>query len=73
VRNTFNRPVRFAAVGVASTLVDVGVFTMFVAYLAVPPVIASVAGYSLGVVNGRSGMPASPSGRVSWRGLYLST
>ncbi len=47
----FVRPVRFAIVGVANTLVDVIVFTTVIATTTVSPVYANVAGYSAGIVN----------------------
>jgi putative flippase GtrA len=45
------RPIRFAVVGVANTLVDVAVFATLIASTATPPMIANVAGYSAGIVN----------------------
>jgi putative flippase GtrA len=45
------RPIRFAIVGVANTLVDFGVFATLIASTEVSPMIASVAGYSAGTVN----------------------
>lgn len=44
------RPFRFAAVGVANTLVDVGVFAALVA-ASVPVVAANAVGYAAGTLN----------------------
>jgi putative flippase GtrA len=51
VPDGFVRPIRFAIVGVANTLVDFGIFATLIASTAVSPMIASVAGYSAGTVN----------------------
>ena len=45
------RPVRFAVVGVANTIVDVGVFSALVVGAAISPVLANLAGYAAGTIN----------------------
>lgn len=44
--DTLARPTRFTLVGVANTLVDVGVFATVIACTAMSPVVANIAGYS---------------------------
>jgi len=51
VFDTLARPTRFTLVGVANTLVDVGVFATVIACTTMSPVVANIAGYSAGIVN----------------------